>query len=282
MTQKDQGTLLHEYIHFIQNVSTVWGMYLSMYIYSEMYQTLHALAVQQEITIPIDVTLNAQTNAKSNKLRLTFGTCKLSDRSRRIDWSIPVKLEIKDEECEGNHYEIPVMTVTFDNGSEEQIIIGGLIVMETMSALYQSLIDPKADHPDVPYNIIVKYCQQHYPKLVADTRKLICLCYASLFTIVPGAQLIDLIKQHGNDELDGCEIFQRFVGNYTVKTKEGKTSNLVDFVDEMITGFKKRLGVMLHSKLDYLEHIFEPLKLSTQWIPVVTALYDEKTLVRNI
>ena len=168
------------------------------------------------------------------------------------------------------------MTVTFDNGSEEQIIIGGLIVMETMSALYQSLIDPKADHPDVPYNIIVKYCQQHYPKLVADTRKLICLCYASLFTIVPGAQLIDLIKQHGNDELDGCEIFQRFVGNYTVKTKEGKTSNLVDFVDEMITGFKKRLGVMLHSKLDYLEHIFEPLKLSTQWIPVVTALYDEK------
>lgn len=48
MTQKDQGTLLHEYIHFIQNVSTVWGMYLSMYIYSEMYQTLHALAVQQE------------------------------------------------------------------------------------------------------------------------------------------------------------------------------------------------------------------------------------------
>lgn len=276
MTQKDQGTLLHEYIHFIQNVSTVWGMYLSMYIYNVMYQTLHALAVQQEITIPIDVTLNAQTNATSNKLHLTFGTSKLSDRSRRIDWSIPVKVEIKDEECEGNHYEIPVMTVTFDNGSEEQIIIGGLIVMETMSALYQSLIDPKADHPDVPYNIIVKYCQQHYPKLVADTRKLICLCYASLFTIVPGAQLIDLIKQHGNDELDGYEIFQRFVRNYTVKTKEGKTSNLVDFVDEMITGFKKRLGVMLHSKLDYLEHIFEPLKLSTQWIPVVTALYDEK------
>lgn len=278
MPQKDQGTLLHEYIHFIQNVSTVWGMYLSMYIYSVMYQTLHALAVQQEITIPIDVTLNAQTNATSNKLCLTFGTCKLSDRSRRIDWSIPVKLEIKDEECEGNHYEIPVMTVTFDNGSEEQIIIGGLIVMETMSALYQSLIDPKAVHPDVPYNIIVKYCQQHYPKLATNTRKMICLCYASLFTIVPGAQLIDLIKQHGNDELDGYEIFQRFVENYTVKTKERKTSNLVDFVDEMITGFKKRLGVMLHSKLDYLEHIFEPLKLSTQWIPVVTALYDEKKL----
>ena len=57
MTQKDQGTLLHEYIHFIQNVSTVWGMYFSMYIYNVMYQTLHALTVQQEITIPINIAL---------------------------------------------------------------------------------------------------------------------------------------------------------------------------------------------------------------------------------
>lgn len=281
MTQKDQGTLLHEYIHFIQNVSTVWGMYFSMYIYNVIYQTLHTLAVQQEITIPIDVTLNAQTNATSNKLNLTFGTRALSDRSRRIDWSIPVKLEIKDEECEGKHYEIPVMTVTLDNGCKEQIIIGGIIVMETMSALYQSLIDPTASHPDVPYNIILKYCQQHYPKLAVDTRKLICLCYASLFTLIPGTQLIDLIKQHGNDELDGYEMFQRFVGKYKVNTKEGKISNLVDFVDGMIVDFKKNIGTMLHSKLDYLEHIFEPLKLSSKWVPVVTALYDEKTFGIN-
>lgn len=275
MTRKDQGTLLHEYIHFIQNVSTVWGMYFSMYIYNVMYQTLHTLAVQQEITIPIDVTLNALTNATSNELNLTFGTSTLSDRSRRIDWSIPVKLEIKDEECEGKHYEIPVMTVTLDNGSTEQIIIGGLIVMETMSALYQSLIDPTASHPDVPYNIIVKYCQQHYPKLAADTRKLICLCYASLFTFVPGTQLIDLVKQHGNDDMNGYEIFQQFVENFPVKAKDGQPSSLVNFVDGITDGFKKRLGTILHSKLDYLEYVFEPLKLSSRWIPVVTALYDE-------
>lgn len=276
MTQKDQGTLLHEYIHFIQNVSTVWGMYFSMYIYNVMYQTLHVLTVQHEITIPIDIALSAQTNVTSNILNLTFGTRKLNNRSARIDWSVPVKLEIKDVECEGKHFEIPVMTVTLDNGAKENVEIGGLIVMETMSALYQSLIDPSATHPDVPYNIIVKYCQQHYPKLAADTRKLICLCYASLFTFVPGTQLIDLIKQHGNNELNGYEAFQQFVENYPVKAKGGQPSSLVEFVDGMIDGFKKRLGLMLHSKLDYLEHIFEPLKLSSQWVPVVTALYDEK------
>ncbi len=281
MTRKSQGTLLHEYIHFIQNVSTVWGMYVSMYIYDVMFQTLHTLAVQQEITIPIDVTLSAQSNATLNKLNITFGTRTLSDRSRRIDWSIPVKLEIKDGECEGKHYEIPVMTVTLDNGSTEQIIIGGLIVMETMSALYQSHIDPTASHPDVPYNIIVKYCQQHYPKLAADTRKLICLCYASLFTLVPGTQLIDLVKQHGNDDMNGYEIFQQFVENFPMKAKDGQPSCLVSFVDGITDGFKKCLGLMLHSKLDYLEHIFEPLKLSSHWVPVVTALYDEETFGIN-
>ena len=276
MTRKDQGTLLHEYIHFIQNVSTIWGMYFSMCRYNVMYQTLHTLTVQQEITRPIDMVLSAQTMATYNKLNLTFGTRTLKNKNAKIDWSVPVIMEIKDEKCEGRIYEIPMMTVTLDNGAKEDIEIGGWIIMETMSALYQSLIDPTASHPDVPYNIIVKYCQQYYPKLATDTRKMICICYASLFTLVPGTQLIDLIKQHGNDELDGYEIFQRFVKNYTVKTKEGKTSNLVDFVDGMIAGFKKNLGTILHSKLDYLEHIFEPLKLSSQWVPVVTALYDEK------
>lgn len=275
MTRKDQGTLLHEYIHFIQNVSTVWGMYLSTYIYSIMHQTLHKLTIQQEITIPIDIELSAQEKSTQKRINLAYGTKELKDRNANIDWRVPVKIEIKNEECEGRLFEIPVMAATLDNGAKENIEIGSLIVMENMSALYQSLIDPTANHPDVPYNIIVNYCKQYYPKLATDTRKLICLCYASLFTLVPGSQLIDLIKLHGDDELDGCEIFQRFVGNYTVKTQNGKASNLVDFVDEMIVGFKKNLGMMLHSKLDYLEHIFKPLKLSSQWIPVVTALYDE-------
>lgn len=66
MTRKDQGTLLHEYIHFIQNVSTVWGIYFSMYRYNVMYQTLHTLTVQQKITRPIDIVLSAQTKATYN------------------------------------------------------------------------------------------------------------------------------------------------------------------------------------------------------------------------
>lgn len=176
MTRKDQGTLLHEYIHFIQNVSTVWGMYFSMYRYNVMYQTLHTLTVQQEITRPIDMVLSAQTMATYNKLNLTFGTRTLKNKNAKIDWSVPVIMEIKDEKCEGRIYEIPMMTVTLDNGAKEDIEIGGLIIMETMSALYQSLIDPTASHPDVPYNIIVKYCQQYYPKLATDTRKMICIC----------------------------------------------------------------------------------------------------------
>lgn len=276
MTKKDQGTLLHEYIHFIQNVSTVWGMYLSKYIYNKMYQTLHALTIQQEIAIPIDIALSEQGNSNEKKLYLTFGTKDLKDKSAKIDWSVPVKLEIKSKECEGKQFEISVMTVTLDNGAKEDIEIGGLIVMETMSALYQSLIDPTASHPDVPYNIIVKYCQQYYPKLAIDTRKLICICYASLFTLVPGAQVIHLIKQHGNDNLNGYEVFQQFVDNYIVNKKDGQPTNLVDFVDEMINGFKENIGSMLQSKLDYLNYIFGPLKLSSKWVPVVTALYDKE------
>lgn len=33
MSQKDLGTFVHEYIHYVQNISTLWGMYESMIRY---------------------------------------------------------------------------------------------------------------------------------------------------------------------------------------------------------------------------------------------------------
>lgn len=264
MTQENQGTLLHEYIHFLQNISTPWGIRLSSYIYSCMSETLRKLMEQDEVTIPVKTQVN-QTN--SQQIGFACGTYKLTTPHASIDWDKGIKLFIKEIEIGGENYEIPVFTVTLNTGGIEDLEIGGLIVMETMSSLYQSLIDPNASHPDVPYNLIVRFCKQYYPELAADTRKLICLCYISLFSTFPGTKLIDLIKQHGNDNLDGYQVFQEFVQN---------TPRIVDAVDSLIERFKQLLNGMLHSDLDYLAAIFEPVRLSSKWVPVVTALYDKE------
>lgn len=264
MTQKDLGTLLHEYVHFLQNISTPWGIRLSQYSYSCMSETLHKLATQNEVTIPVKIQVD---QTFSQQIRFAYGTSKLRTPRTSIDWSKGIGLFINEEDIDGKKYEIPVFKVTLDTGGTENLVIGGHVVMETMSSLYQSLIDPNASHPDVPYNLIVRFCQQYYPSLAADTRKLICLCYVSLFSSFPGTKLIDLIKQHGNDNLDGYQVFQEFVQ---------KTPGIVDAVDSLIERFKQLLKGILHSDLDYLAAVFEPVRLSSEWVPVVTALYDKE------
>ena len=95
MTQENQGTLLHEYIHFLQNISTPWGIRLSSYIYSCMSETLRKLMEQDEVTIPVKTQVN-QTN--SQQIGFACGTYKLTTPHASIDWDKGIKLFIKEIE----------------------------------------------------------------------------------------------------------------------------------------------------------------------------------------
>lgn len=74
MSQKDQGTLLHEYVHYLQNISTPFGMYISMAMYSLMYQSLHNIITNDTIHIPVNPVLSKQSVASCKKLTAVLGT----------------------------------------------------------------------------------------------------------------------------------------------------------------------------------------------------------------
>lgn len=291
MSQKDQGTLLHEYIHYLQNISTPFCMYMSMTRYSLMSQSLHNIITNDTIHIPVNPVLSKQSVASYKKLMTVLGTKKL-DRGQNIDWSKEIRIVLDTKDVEGSNIERAIFKVALTDGKQVDIEIGAIIVMETMSALYQSLIDPNASHPDIPYNIIMKYCQKYYPRLASDTRKLICLCYASLYTSCPGSQLIRLIKDYGNnDSIDGYAAFCQFVNAYNAGIKvDGSLRTLTEYVDEMIDKFKAMMANILTSKIEFLDVIFEPIRLSQKWVPVVSALYDKtpfslnhfKTIIENV
>lgn len=291
MSQKDQGTLLHEYVHYLQNISTPFGMYMSKTRYILMYQVLHnVIIVNNPIHFPVTSAFSEQSVASCKKLKAVLGTKKL-DGGQNVDWSKEISVAFDSTVVEGSNIEKAIFNVVLTEGKKIDIEIGAIIVMETMSALYQSLIDPIASHPDVPYNIIIKYCQKHYPRLASDTRKLICLCYASLYSLCPGAQLIKLINNYGNNySIDGYTAFWQFVNNSVVRKVDGSSITLINFVDEMIDEFKESMANILISELEFLDVIFEPVRLSQKWVPVVSALYDKtpfslnhfKTIIQNV
>ena len=234
MSKRDQGTLLHEYIHYLQNISTLWGIYQSMTIYSLMHQSLHEVIANDPVTIPVSPNFEAQTISSYKKMKTLLGTRSL-ERGKYIDWTKDIKVDFFQVTVDGTTVEKVSCEVFLMNGGKEIIDLGAIIVKETMAALYQSLVDPSSSHPDIPYNIILKYCQKYYPKLATDVRKLICLCYASLFTLCPGAQLMRLIRDYGNrDDIDGHTAFYQFVNTYDAgKKKDGTSRTLMEYVDEM-------------------------------------------------
>ena len=46
-SQKELGTFLHEYVHFLQNISTPWGLYMSMVSVSAMLVSIHQKNIAQ-------------------------------------------------------------------------------------------------------------------------------------------------------------------------------------------------------------------------------------------
>ena len=50
------GTLVHEYIHFLQNISTPWGLYDSMVRYNIMAETYAVVEnATSTITLPLNI-----------------------------------------------------------------------------------------------------------------------------------------------------------------------------------------------------------------------------------
>ena len=113
-----------------------------------------------------------------------------------------------------------------------------------------------------------------------------------MYTLCPGAQLIRLIKDYGNnDSIDGYTAFYQFVNSYNSGRKvDGSPKTLVEYVDEFFDKFITMMAKILTSKIEFLDVIFEPIRLSQKWVPVVSALYDQtpfslnhfKTIIDNV
>ena len=52
---KDRGTFVHEYIHYVQNIATYWGLYSSIVRYQELMEFKSHLITSETVDIPVVV-----------------------------------------------------------------------------------------------------------------------------------------------------------------------------------------------------------------------------------
>ena len=168
------GTIVHEYIHFLQNVSTPWGLYDSMVRYNIMAETYAFVEnATSTITLPLDIDYSPELANKIAIVKCGMGYCPLAD-TRRNDFKIDVneRICIHRKYKQLNNRILPVITldICFTDGSKQAITLGANIIKESMAALYQMLIDETATHEryDLPYNLVKIIAEQHFSAIASD------------------------------------------------------------------------------------------------------------------
>ena len=79
------GTLVHEYIHFLQNVSTPWGLYDSMVRYNIMAETYAFVEnATSTITLPLNIDYSQGLKNKMDIVECGTGYCPL-EKPRDFD-----------------------------------------------------------------------------------------------------------------------------------------------------------------------------------------------------
>lgn len=283
LTKKDVGTFIHEYVHFWQNIGTLWGLGYSILFYNEIRSFVDEIKNKDEIKLPVNICLNKYRDER-HKYEIGNGTnCdslylgKIVDTQKRIqiNW-----------DCEGT---IPIVNlhIPFTDGSNIPITLGAHIIKESMAVLYQEIFDSSTTHNDIPYNVVKLICRNHYPQFCNNPRFLICVCYASLFSITPGYTLINLLAHATKEHVDdGIQLVADYLTTGKVVTsKHNKPISIIECFDEMIDCFLQNLRENLMAPLDYIEEVLNRMKLSNKWFlpPLLTVLNEpDKKLYDNL
>lgn len=273
-SQKDRGTAIHEYTHYIQNIGTLWGLYCSIQQYEIIIEFKKNVIAATDIKRPFKFTLPDSLERKNELIR--HGNGSMGYPKLNLNTNEPIDIELKDVLVNGHQKKQVVVRFTLKDGSKQTVQLGAHIIKESMAAMYQSLLDPAAIHDDVPYNLVRLIAEKHFPNTAKDIKKLISCCYISLFNMSPGSCLIEILQEveFQRQNLNGFELFDEYAHTKIVTIGKGVRKNMIDFFNDMLDGFKKMLGINLKTPLDYIATALDRVRLDGKYYPFISVLYE--------
>ena len=284
ISQEDRGTFIHEYIHYWQNIGTLWGLSHSILMYDIMLKIREEITSLDEIKLPYMMTFTEELERRKCLFEVGNGFCQDGQYNDiKIDDSKRIKIITNYRIVCEKRFPIILLEITFQNNSTNIIELGAHIIKESMAALYQSLVDSKASHDDIPYNVVKILCKYNYPSLYENTKLLICCCYAALFSMTPGETLIMLLAKAEKERIsDGMQLFSEYIDNSVIQTVKIKNIPIPDFFDGIVNKFLCKLSDNLVAPLDYIKEVLMRVRLSNRTIPLLTVLYEEKENIISV
>lgn len=284
MSQEDLGTFLHEYIHYLQNISTPYGIFEAATQNSRIVEAIIDLQPRTEIELPYEA---PQSEMLKNRLDWLYAMngepISVKDNLVEVDKNEKISMGVQKLTLHEKVGHLTVLEFHDKQGIVHQRYIGAIDIKEAMAAAYQSLIDPHAKHPDIPYNLLRIFCNQVFPSVGNDLKKFICLCYTSLFSLEPAYHFMELCYQcEMKKDNSGVNFFNDYMQDHKVKV-HGKSLAPWEHFNELLKQYGQSIQGLLRSETPYIDSVLNRVKMIDGNVPILNVLNtDEPFTVNNV
>lgn len=211
LPRQDQASFFHEYIHFLQDITTFWGLN-NAYVYSEyIHWACNTIYKQSkgEIHLPIKNKYD-NSNVASNKwvVEQTIGDYEERDNLFIINYE---KKDVYPSFKSSYLKKLKKILLTIQGG--RKIEFGARAIMESMAYIIEHRISPGGKAPkEYPYCSAEYLARKIYATFADDDLRLIALCDMSLMFNEPGKIFVETIEDYKQKrELPTPEdIYERF------------------------------------------------------------------------
>ena len=186
--------LLHEYIHYLQDVSTRYSYENFLLISKQLQAYLYKAGTTDDKIIDVPINIEDIPNSELFSLLVDIynGDNEFYEKQEIISVDIEPNefLVFYHSEMAEDFPEVIVKT------GDVEYRFGGFCIMESMAQLIETHIYPEEKRINIfPYNIGELICQYIYPVFMSGIKNLVALCDASLLSVHPGLTFYESLKK---------------------------------------------------------------------------------------
>ncbi len=249
MDERTEAAFLHEYIHYLQDVTTLSGYTKIGVIVDQMKWAISQKLNGTKVHIPFDPCSTSAYNMLPNEWNrlLNKGHFKIP-ADRKI--SEVISFDKKETSVSLEHgikkriKMQAVLTFKADNGTRYEYTVGEMAISESMAYLIENALykDVLSSPPDCPYRVVQKIVENICPRL-NTTEKMVALCDVALMHQYPGYALYNIIEEINKNNIPDPSIaYIYMLGlNKEVITQSGIKDYWYDF-DRMNLQAANQLG----------------------------------------
>ena len=236
MSDGDATVLFHEYIHFLQDITTFYGLN-NLYVQSEYFHSVvNRIRGNQHFHVPYMIEDNNDNVLLNQKIcRLTNGDFEESSHYSVLsvdEWS-----DVLADDIISNSPIDEIKNIVL-NPNDNMRSFGAIAIMESMAYILERLCSPNAyvPSPDYPYRAAELVAQYYDANFGNDLLKVLALCDMSLQNSNPGLCFVNIMKEikEENLQFDTPESIYDYFYGQKVKRVDGSVTSLLDFYNEML------------------------------------------------